>query len=160
MIKKLSRLTSLTEMEITIFIFVISMLMISLGISFFKSSAGEAKRKFNYAKEDSLFAYFKGLEFDTTASDNGSLFANEKPFVAKSTESITYTKKTFSGVLNLNTASLEQLTSLPGIGVKTAQEILSYRKRIGAFKSFNELLTIKGIGEKKLSKLKTFLRLK
>jgi competence protein ComEA len=56
--------------------------------------------------------------------------------------------------LNLNTATLEQLATLPGIGPKTAQLILEYRTKNGSFKKIEELMNIKGIGEKSFLKLK------
>lgn len=160
MIKKISRFTSLTETEIKIFIFVIVMLSIGLGIKFYKSMPEYKTKKFSYAKEDSLFAYFNNLDFDTSTTEYDPFLINKTPFIAKNQEQQSYTKKAFSGKLNLNTASVKQLTELPGIGVKTAEQIFSYRKRVGTIKSLGELLNVKGIGEKKISKLKSFLTLK
>ncbi|MCK6601169.1 MAG: helix-hairpin-helix domain-containing protein [Bacteroidetes bacterium] len=59
--------------------------------------------------------------------------------------------------LNLNRASLQDLTDLPGIGEKTAQRILEYRAEIGKFSSGDQLLNVKGIGKKKLSQIRPFL---
>jgi competence protein ComEA len=56
--------------------------------------------------------------------------------------------------LNLNTATLEQLETLPGIGRKTAERILEYRTKSGSFKRIEELMNVKGIGEKSFLKLK------
>ena len=160
MIKKLSRLTSFTETEIKIFIFVLTMFSIGLGLKYYSSTKEQLVKKFSYAKEDSLFAYFNNLELDTSLAENESFLTNKKSFVAKNKEQIPYVKKSFSGKLNLNTASLEQLATLPGIGEKTAGNIYAYRNRVGKIKSLDELLNIKGIGEKKISKLKDFLTLK
>ena len=56
--------------------------------------------------------------------------------------------------INLNTATADQLTSLPGIGPKTAERILEYRTKSGGFKKIEEMMNVKGIGEKSFLKLK------
>jgi competence protein ComEA len=56
--------------------------------------------------------------------------------------------------LNLNAATEAQLEALPGIGPATATRILEYRKKNGAFKKVEELMNVKGIGEKSFLKLK------
>ena len=56
--------------------------------------------------------------------------------------------------LNLNAATLDQLETLPGIGRKVAERILEYRAKSGGFKKIEELMNVKGIGEK------SFLRIK
>jgi len=55
--------------------------------------------------------------------------------------------------LNLNAATLEQLENLPGIGPSKAKAILAYRERHGGYRSIDELLDVKGIGQKMLEKL-------
>lgn len=60
--------------------------------------------------------------------------------------------------VNLNTASVEELATLPGIGQATAEKIVDYRAKHG-FKDTRELMNIKGIGEKKYEKLKDELSL-
>jgi competence protein ComEA len=61
--------------------------------------------------------------------------------------------------LNLNAATEAQLEALPGIGPATATRIVEYRKKNGAFKKVEELMNVKGIGEKSFLKLKPLVTL-
>lgn len=56
--------------------------------------------------------------------------------------------------VNLNTGTLEDLATLPGIGPVLAQRIISYREKKGSFDSVEELQSVSGIGEKRLAKLR------
>ena len=59
--------------------------------------------------------------------------------------------------VNLNTATQAQLEALPGVGAKAAQRILDYRKQNGSFKKVEDLMNVKGFGEKTFLKLKPML---
>ena len=56
--------------------------------------------------------------------------------------------------VNINTASLDGLQTLPRIGEKVAQRIIDYRKEHGDFKKIEELMKVKGIGEKTFKLIK------
>lgn len=56
--------------------------------------------------------------------------------------------------INLNTATLEELDSLPGIGPVLAQRIIDYRQTVGPFQSVDDLLHVKGIGSALLEKIR------
>jgi len=64
-----------------------------------------------------------------------------------------------SGVVNVNTASAEQLSLLPGVGDARAREIVAARQKQGGFKRIEDLLAIKGIGEASLAKLRPYVAL-
>jgi competence protein ComEA len=59
-----------------------------------------------------------------------------------------------AGPVDLNSATAEQLESLPGVGPATAEAILGYRKEHGRFRSVDELLEVRGIGEAKLAAIR------
>jgi comEA protein len=59
--------------------------------------------------------------------------------------------------VNINTASLEELQKLPRIGPEIAQRILDYRKESGNFKKIEEILKVRGIGEKVFGQLKDLI---
>jgi competence protein ComEA len=56
--------------------------------------------------------------------------------------------------INLNTATVAELQTLPGIGAKTAARIVDYRQKKGPFKKIEELMNVQGIGEKSFLKLR------
>jgi competence protein ComEA len=61
------------------------------------------------------------------------------------------------GQININTAKAEQLALLPGVGKKTADAIIEYRSKNGNFKAVEDIAKVKGIGPKKLEKIKGYL---
>jgi competence protein ComEA len=62
--------------------------------------------------------------------------------------------------VNINQATAEQLQTLPGVGPSLSARILDYRTENGPFKSLDQLVEVKGIGEVKLAKIKPRLSLK
>ncbi len=85
-------------------------------------------------------------EVSDFSTDNKNRIVNNKPTALK-------------GKVNINIAGIKELSKLPGIGEKTAQRIIDYRNKSGSFKTYEGLLKVKGIGKKKLEKLKSFIKL-
>jgi competence protein ComEA len=63
-----------------------------------------------------------------------------------------------SGPININTASETELDQLPGIGPATARKIIEYRTQSGPFSTPDDLMSVKGIGPKKLARIRPFVR--
>src|SRR5260370_3464648 len=66
-------------------------------------------------------------------------------------------KKPPAKPVNINTATSEEFQQVPGIGPATAEKILRMRKSYGAFKSVDDLLAIRGLGPKRLEKMRKYL---
>ncbi len=61
--------------------------------------------------------------------------------------------------ISINSATLQQLSTLPGIGETTAQRIIDYRDQNGLFQQLEDLMEVKGIGPAKYEKLKDYIAL-
>jgi competence protein ComEA len=59
-----------------------------------------------------------------------------------------------AAIVNINTATVAELDALPGIGAKVAARIVEYRQKNGPFKKVEELMNVRGVGEKNFLKLK------
>jgi competence protein ComEA len=62
-----------------------------------------------------------------------------------------------AAMVNLNTASVAQLETLPGVGKATAERIVEYRDKNGGFKKVEDLMNVRGIGEKSFLKIKPLI---
>lgn len=118
--------------------------------------------RFDYSVEDSLFFY---SGHGTEKGDDSQKIAEKK--VDSNQELLDFSankiplglQKADSGGtrVNINTAGINILTTLPGIGVKTAEKIIEYRNQKGGFKTIYDLMKVKGIGDKKFGRLKNLI---
>jgi competence protein ComEA len=96
-----------------------------------------------------------GLNLAAELDDGRQVLVPERPPRGGASSAVTPPAEPAEGQpLNLNTATLEQLDTLSGIGPTTAQKILDFREDQGGFSSVEELGEIPGIGDKRLATLR------
>ena len=109
------------------------------------------EKQFDYSQQDSLF-------WSNSTSEQKTNFAKKR--VDYEQELYDFSDNELESVLtkvNINSATIEELVTLPGIGEKTAEKIVFYRNNKGKFRSVNDLTNVSGIGEKKLEKIKKYI---
>ena len=95
--------------------------------------------------------YNNGAEPDQTAS------TVDLPSSEESTPDESSTENSDAELVNINTATLDELDSLPGIGPTTAQKILDYREANGPFSTIEEIMDVSGIGPSTFEEIKDLI---
>jgi len=117
---------------------------LGLAAYYLKLSSGMTEaQEFDYSKQDSAFA---AVNFEE--SRDTSLIPPAVQYKAKELP---------KEKININNADAAKLATLPGIGIKTAEKIVDYRKKIKEFKYPAELMNIKGISIGKFEKIKNYI---
>ena len=117
------------------------------------------KLKENINKEPEVIEIIKEIEkecvcpeINDTCSSNDALIEDDK-VNDKKEDIITDKIESSSKLININTASLEELMTLTGIGEVKAQAIINYRETYGSFPTIKSLTNVSGIGDKTLAKI-------
>ncbi len=166
-LKKIGRSIGFTDTEGKIILFLLVTFFIGLSIHVLKQQSEKADSVvYDYAKQDSIFNSIgndgideeerqKNVEKDIASQQELLDFRNDKLKNEYTAQDASKAEK-----ININTADVNVLTSLPGIGVKTAQNIIDYRQKIKKFKSIDELLEVKGIGSSKFERVRKLITVK
>jgi len=160
MFDKLSKKLNLTPTELKLAAFLVIALAAGLLIKLIFGISEKTELSFyNYAELDSIF--FSEVENDA----NNSEILNKN--VDYKQEVFDFNKRSFNNVytkqlpaeksINLNKATKQELMNLPGIGEKTAENIIELRNQLTRFRKLEDLLRVKGIGSKKLDNIKKYL---
>ena len=157
---EVSQKFGLTELELSVILFFTAFFSIGLGAYYFKYQNEYVEYKnYSYVKEDSLY--------NSSFNQNSKQKLNEKVVdskqelldFSKDNKTIEDNSVLLESSININTASINELVLLPGIGRKTAEKIVNLRSVRGKFNKIEELLDVNGIGEAKLNKISKFITL-
>ena len=162
MLERISKKIGLTQTELKISLFVIVVFVFGLTYKvFFDKKELVPYQIFDYSEEDEKFyaSVHNSDSVDSKKSDEKEVDYKQEvlDFNSQSFDNIQKKILPAEKSINLNTAEIEELVNLPGIGQKTAQNIIDYRSKHKRFNNTNELLEVKGIGQAKLAKIKKYI---
>ena len=141
-----------TRNETKMILLLCSTLLLGLAFRYYNSSSEDRKppeKGFDYTIPDSIFQELSAAPGPSSKAVDSTGHSSGKS-----------AKLDANSPVNINTATPEELVQLPGIGPAYAERIISYRKDNGPFTSVDDLVNVKGIGEKKLERLRPFVRVR
>jgi competence protein ComEA len=163
-LEKISQKIGFTKTETKVILFILLALFAGLIVNAIKKSKNNNDYlEFNYKTEDSLFnAALSNFRLrDSLSLPKGNKIDqqqevsdfNKGKVIQRNNKKVIPASKS----ININSAAISELILLPGIGQKTAEAIIEYRNKHIKFTSLDEILKVKGIGVKKLDKIKMFI---
>jgi comEA protein len=137
-------------------ILIISGTLILAGLFYKFQSYTITQQSFDYSQSDSIFSRLSIESPLSVNSDNNTARENMRNS-NMSTEISQTVEEVVKGSININKADVEELEKLPRIGPAMAKRIIEYRKLQGSFKSLDDLIKVKGIGQKTLDLIRPYL---
>ena len=131
MFRRLSDWLALTSTERKVILFLSGAFVVGAGIRLFQETFPSVP-EFDYAASDSTFAALSEKPVDNTIAEDDTAAP---------------------AIVNINSASKQDLMTLPGVGAVMADRILAYRAKVGSFKTREEMRNVKGIGKRRLEQL-------
>jgi competence ComEA-like helix-hairpin-helix protein len=159
-IDQISKKFGLTRQEFSVVLFLLIFFFAGIAGYYLKYKTEYKEYKnYNYEKQDSLYNSAYAADSNKNLMEKVVDSKQELLDFSKDDKTIEDNKVLLESSVNINTASINELVLLPGIGEKTAEKIINLRSLKGKFSKLEELLEVKGIGEAKLNKISKFITL-
>ncbi len=145
----LQRSFGFTRNEIKVILFLITTFIVGLGIRLYRSTEepeAVSESRYDYSLKDQEFKE-RSQKLAKLTSPKGKKKTTSKQTLGPHS-------------ININTASKDRLTLLPGIGETYAERIIIYRDNNGPYASVDELEKVKGIGKSTLERLRPYIRVR
>ena len=115
-------------------------------------------------KKEGIYEFPYGITYNDLFNqieilEEGDISIFNKNQIIYDKEVITIPKIKEYKLISINNASIDELISIKGIGIKTAERIIEYRNEYGSFKQIDDLMNISGIGIKKFERIKEYITL-
>lgn len=142
--KKINDAIGLTKSESIVFWFLILAFAFGVAVKFLRGGhIPDVNTKLDYSAFDKEFEA-RSSEIEKSLRESRTLAIDSNPDIS-------------TNKININTATKEELMKLPGVGEKTAEQIIKHREIYGKFNRIEDLMNVKGIGQKKFEKLKNYI---
>lgn len=145
-----------TKTEARVLLILLAVMIAGLGLKLYVNN-DTGGTNFDKEKADRIIKRSAGtLVTDTISKESKELTKNDST-ETKSKKKSKKGENLAQKSININTASKDVLMQLPGVGKSTAEKIIEYRETQGSFKRIEDIMKIKGIGQKKFDKMKEFI---
>ena len=144
---KFNQAFGFTKTERRVVLFLVGTFLAGLGIKAYRS--GSQASHFEYSASDSEFAARSHVRDDSLIDSSKSTQPLRSSIGLSQENSYSPPLR----LMNINTATKDELMTLPGIGEAMAERIILYREENGPFRKVDDLVKVKGIGSKKIERL-------
>lgn len=147
-----------TKLESRAIILIILAILVGTAIKIIKNQT--AFNSFNFESFDKEFIYKTNLYqsvSDLALVDTITNSGTTEEINTKKSEKSKKEHNLKEKSININSATKDELIKLPGVGPSTAEKIIEYREKINGFKKIEDIMKVKGIGQKKFDKMKPYI---